>query len=202
MLLSLEDGLNKIFRTSWTPISLKRLVSYFVITLVSPMIFIIVCGSWIYITQIMPIQYAKLFSLSHSMTALYFISRFVPYLLLYLALFCCYAFLPRVAIQKTSALISTLIIGSVWIVFQKAFFSLQVSIFNYSFTYGRPRSPAFIPSPAIYLCNDLPIRRSTDIYYPESRVHFHISWGQNPAQLLFTTHYLNIYSSFDNTSVQ
>ncbi|WP_100933939.1 YihY/virulence factor BrkB family protein [Candidatus Chlamydia corallus] len=136
MLLSLEDGLNKIFRTSWTPISLKRLVSYFVITLVSPMIFIIVCGAWIYITQIMPIQYAKLFSLSHSMTTLYFISRLVPYLLLYLALFCCYAFLPRVAIQKTKALISTLIIGSLWIVFQKAFFSLQVSLFNYSFTYG------------------------------------------------------------------
>ncbi|SPN73344.1 hypothetical protein,YihY family inner membrane protein,Ribonuclease BN-like family [Chlamydia serpentis] len=136
MLLSLEDGLNKIFRTSCTPISLRRLVAYFIITLISPMIFIIVCGAWIYITQIMPIQYAKLFSLSHSMSALYFMSKLTPYFLIYLALFCCYAFLPRVAVQKTAAIISTLIIGSMWIIFQKAFFSLQVSLFNYSFTYG------------------------------------------------------------------
>ncbi|AAP05291.1 YhjD/YihY/BrkB family envelope integrity protein [Chlamydia caviae] len=136
MLLSLEDGLNKIFRTGWTPISVQRLIAYFIITLVSPMIFIIVCGSWIYITQIMPVAYAKLFSLSHSITILYVFSRLTPYLFIYLALFCCYAFLPRVSVQKTAALIAALTAGTLWIFFQKVFFCLQFYLFNYSFTYG------------------------------------------------------------------
>ncbi|WP_139414579.1 YhjD/YihY/BrkB family envelope integrity protein [Chlamydia abortus] len=136
MLLSLEDGLNKIFRTGWTPISIQRLISYFIITLVSPMIFIIVCGSWIYITQIMPVEYAKLFSLSHSITALYVFSRLTPYFFIYFALFCCYAFLPRVSVQKIAALVASLTAGTIWITFQKVFFCLQVYLFNYSFTYG------------------------------------------------------------------
>ncbi|WP_348664097.1 YihY/virulence factor BrkB family protein [Chlamydia vaughanii] len=136
MLLSLEDGLNKIFRTGWTPISIQRLIAYLIITLISPMIFIIVSGSWIYITQIVPIQYPKIFALSHLMSALYVLSRLTPYLLIYLTLFCCYAFLPRVSVQKTAALIAALTAGTLWVISQKVFFCLQFYLFNYSFTYG------------------------------------------------------------------
>nr|WP_081650844.1 YihY/virulence factor BrkB family protein [Chlamydia ibidis] len=136
MLLSLEDGLNKIFRVGHTSISIQRLIAYLVITLISPMVFIIFCGSWIYITQIMPTQYSRIFSLNYSMTILYVISQMLPYFLIYLTLFCCYAFLPRVSVQKKFALISALIIGSVWVVFQRLFFILQFHLFNYSFTYG------------------------------------------------------------------
>ncbi|WP_201456977.1 YihY/virulence factor BrkB family protein [Chlamydia sp. 17-3921] len=146
MLLSLEDGLNKIFRTGWTPISPRRLISYLIITLVSPMIFIIICGSWVYITQIIPIQYSRFFNFSHSMTTIYLLSRMTSYLLLYFILFCLYSFLPRATVQKSSALISSLIVGSIWVVFQKAFFCLQAHLFNYSFTYG-----ALVALPSILL---------------------------------------------------
>lgn len=136
MLQSLEDGLNKIFCSGITQASLKRLVSYFIITLVSPMIFIIVCGSWIYITQILPISYPKLFSFSHAMACVYVISRVLPYALLYGILFCCYAFLSRVPTQKSAAFLAAAIAGSAWVVSQKIFFCLQLHLFNYSFTYG------------------------------------------------------------------
>ena len=136
MLQSLEDGLNKIFCSGITQASLKRLISYLIITLISPMIFIIVCGSWIYITQIMPINYPKLFSFNHTMVCVYIISRLVPYILLYGILFCCYAFLSRVPTQKSAAFLSAAIAGSAWVVSQKIFFCLQLYIFNYSFTYG------------------------------------------------------------------
>lgn len=136
MLQSLEDGLNKIFCPGITQASLKRLISYLIITLISPMIFIIVCGSWIYITQIMPISYPKLFSFSHAMACIYVISRILPYALLYGGLFCCYAFLPRVPTQKSSSLLAAAIAGSAWVISQKIFFCLQLYLFNYSFTYG------------------------------------------------------------------
>lgn len=136
MLQSLEDGLNKIFCSGITQASLKRLISYLVITLVSPMIFIIVCGSWIYITQILPINYPQLFSFSHSMAFIYIVSRLLPYALLYGILFCCYAFLSRVPTKKSAAFFAATIAGSAWILSQKIFFCLQLHLFNYSFTYG------------------------------------------------------------------
>lgn len=153
MLLSLEDGLNKIYRTGWTAISVQRLVTYFMITLISPMIFIIVAGSWVYITQIMPIQYARVFSISWLMTALYSFSVLLPYVLIYLILFFCYAFLPRVSVQKTAALIAALIAGSLWVISQKIFFCLQFYLFNYSFTYGALVAlPSFLLLLYLYAC--------------------------------------------------
>lgn len=146
MLLSLEDGLNKIFRTGRTPVSRQRLIAYLIIILISPMIFIILCGAWVYITQIMPLQYPLLFKINSSITAIYLFSRLVPYVILYLTLFCLFSFLPRVFVDKPSALISSLIVGSIWIVFQKAFFCLQALLFNYSFTYG-----ALVALPSVLL---------------------------------------------------
>lgn len=136
MLLSLEDSLNKIFKTGWTPASLQRIVAYLLISLVSPMVFIILCGVWIYITRVMPLKYAKLFSTDYTLSGVYFLSKLMTYALLYIILFCCYAFLPRASVQKRAAIIATLIAGTVWILLQKAFFCLQMRLFNYSFTYG------------------------------------------------------------------
>lgn len=152
MLISLEDGLNRIFlANSYLLVSWHRLISYFIITLVSPMVFIIICGAWIYITQIIPITYPKVFATSYAMNVIYCLSRMLPYLFLYIILFCCYAFLPRIHVRKTSALIASLITGITWIIFQKIFFSLQMHLFNYSFTYGALVAlPSFLL--LLYLC--------------------------------------------------
>ncbi len=136
MLMSLEDSLNKVFRAGWTPLSVQRIVVYLIITLIAPMVFIIAFGSWIYITQIMPLAYTKLFQLSYTMSTVFFLSRIAPYVFLYVILFCCYAFLPRVPIQKNAALQAAFVAGTVWLVLQKLFFGLQIYLFNYSFTYG------------------------------------------------------------------
>lgn len=152
MLISLEDGLNRIFLTnSYLFVSWRRLISYFIITLVSPMVFIIICGAWIYITQIMPIAYPKVFATSYAMNIIYCLSRMLPYFFLYVILFCCYAFLPRIHVKKTSALIASLITGVTWVIFQQIFFSLQIHLFNYSFTYGALVAlPSFLL--LLYLC--------------------------------------------------
>lgn len=153
MLVSLEDSLNKIFRMGWTPISLHRLITYFVITLISPMVFIIVSGFWVYVTQIMPIQYPRLLSLSHLMAVIYFLSLCIPYLGIYAVLFCCYSFLPRVSVKKNAAFTASLVAGTLWIIFQKIFFCLQYYLFNYSFTYGALVAlPSFLLLLYFYAC--------------------------------------------------
>lgn len=153
MLLSLEDSLNKIFRMGWTPISIRRLISYLVITLISPMLFIIISGFWVCITQIIPTQYSRLFSINYFMTIVYFLSVCIPYLCIYLVLFFCYAFLPRVSVKKTAACIAALTAGTLWIIFQKIFFCLQFYLFNYSFTYGALVAlPSFLLLLYFYAC--------------------------------------------------
>ncbi|WP_348660406.1 YihY/virulence factor BrkB family protein [Chlamydiifrater volucris] len=154
MLSSLEDGLNKISGNGILKVSGNRLLAYLGIILVSPMIFILSYGSFIYATKILPLLNPSFLPLTTSQYVLKLFYSTLPYFVICPTLFLCYYFLPRTKVLSSAAWISSAVIGIIYVSCQHWFLIMQIKLFNYSFTYGALVAlPSFLL--LLYFCSFL-----------------------------------------------
>ncbi|MEG0036555.1 MAG: YihY/virulence factor BrkB family protein [Victivallaceae bacterium] len=136
ILRTIEDTMNQIWESHSLIKSFKRIGAYLAVVLISPAIFLLSSGSFVYLTKVLPLTQPKFLNLNTSIIIFYFISYLLPYLIVCVLLSCMYMFMPHAEVKASPAFISGFIIGSLYYVLQAWYFSFQIKIFDYSVTYG------------------------------------------------------------------
>lgn len=151
ILMTIEEGMNKIWESHSMIKSFKRIGIYILVILLSPAIFLLSSGSFVYLTKVLPLTWPRILNLNTSIIIFYTLSYLFPYLIICLLLSFTYLFMPQAEVKASPAFSSGFIIGSLYYILQAWYFSFQIKIFDYNFTYGALSSlPVLIVW--IYLC--------------------------------------------------
>ncbi len=136
MLINMEYSLNRIWKiTNPSSAFLKKLWSYITIIVISPIIFFICSGAILYLSKTLPFIWPEIFSIKTS-AILGIISYIITYILICLLLSFFYLFLPSEQVLPSAAFKSGFITGLFYILLQFWYFSIQIKLIDYNFTYG------------------------------------------------------------------
>lgn len=136
ILINMEYSLNRIWKVHNPPTAFfRKLCSYITIVVISPIIFFICSGAILYISKTLPFIWPEIFSIKTSVI-LNAVSYITTYIFICLLLSAFYLFLPSEQVLPSAALKAGFITGSFYLILQFWYFSIQLKLIDYNFTYG------------------------------------------------------------------
>lgn len=136
ILINMEYSLNRIWKiTKPTSSFFRKLWSYTTVVVMSPLIFFICSGSILYLSKTLPIIWPTIFSINTALI-LNITSYMITYIFICLLLSLFYLFLPDEQVSPSAALKAGFITGLFYLILQFWYFSIQLKLINYDFTYG------------------------------------------------------------------
>jgi len=133
---NIENSFNGIWQVK-TPRSLFRKFSdYIAIMLFAPILLIMSSSAQVILMDMVDKMTHEISIIEHVGPVIYFLVKFVPYILIWLLFTLIYLFMPNTKVQFTSALVAGIIAGAAFQLLQWGYFHFQVGVSRFNVIYG------------------------------------------------------------------
>ena len=130
-----ENSFNEIWGIKKSRPMLEKIERYLLVSL-SPLLLILSSSANVYITSQITNISKNIEFLSNISTPMFFLLKFTPYLLLWLAFSLAYILMPYTKVKISNAFMGGIIAGTAFQIMQKAYIHFQFGVAKYSAIYG------------------------------------------------------------------
>lgn len=136
LLSSIESSFNDIWQVAKGRSWVKKITDYFIIMFFAPILIIASGSMQVVLTQGFENLVAGFDVLTYIGSAVYFLLRMLPYVLIWLVFTFVYMVMPNTRVNVSSALIAGIIAGTGFIIVQWIYIKFQVGVSRYNAIYG------------------------------------------------------------------
>ncbi len=141
---TIESAFNAVWKVAADRELGRRFINYVALIVICPVFFFAAFGATAGLQNVALVRWLLEFALLSRVYLLFL--AFLPYLMLWVALFLLYRFLPNTRVRFSSAAVSALLAGTLWQMTQRLYISYQAGATGYNAVYG-----SFAQIPLLFL---------------------------------------------------